>query len=104
MLTHQTEELLIQLETDIIAAQKSSEFNLVENALADEFYEIDSKGNISCKTEVMNAIQAAPLRDYSVENFKLLPASDECVIVTYVATSRRIDKGSERTNRAHRSS
>lgn len=104
MLGKETEELLIKLETDILAAQKSGDFSAISNLLADDFQEIGSSGRVYSKAEVLQAIQAGPLLDYAVESFKLLPINDGTVIVTYIATSRRISTGTERVNRAYRSS
>jgi glyoxylase I family protein len=104
MLTPEVRELLIKLETDIIIAQKNSDFSFVENLLWDEFQEIDSRGGISNKAEVTRAISKAQLYDYKVEKFAVSAVNDACAIVTYIATTKRLLDGQERISHSRRSS
>ena len=104
MISKQEEEFLVKMEQEIIAAQKRGDYSFVEKALADEFQEIDSRGSISSKEETMRAIKEAPLFDYSIENCKVFPVTEDCAIVTYIATSSRSIPGGTRVNRAQRSS
>jgi glyoxylase I family protein len=105
MLTPQDQELLIRLETDIIVAQKNGDLPFVQNLLWEDFQEIDSRGGISSKAEVLQAIRSARLYDYSLGEFAVRAVDDACAVVTYVATTRRLLlEGSERDSRARRSS
>jgi hypothetical protein len=104
MLTAEVPKLLIQLETDIIIAQKNGDFSFVENLLCDEFQEVDSRGRISNKTETIQAISKARLYDYTVEEFAVRAVNDTCAIVTYVATTKRVLNGQERISHSRRSS
>jgi glyoxylase I family protein len=104
MFTAEVEKLLIRFETDIITAQKNGDFSFVENLLWDEFQEIDSRGGISDKVQIIEAIRAARLYDHRLEDFSVNTVSDTCAIVTYIATTKRRFDGQERILRARRSS
>jgi hypothetical protein len=104
MISKELEEQLIAKERDIIAAQKRRDFSAVEAVLADGFHEIGNSGRLFSKSEIVNAMQEVQIVDYSVEQFRLLPIDDKCVILTYVATVRRIHQQQEHRNRAYRSS
>lgn len=104
MISKQEEEFLIKMEQEIIAAQKRGDYSFVEKALASDFQEIDSRGSISSKAETIQAIKEAPLFDYSVVNCEVFPVTEDCAIVTYIATSSRSISEGMRVNRAQRSS
>jgi hypothetical protein len=104
MISKTIEEQLIAKEMDIAAAQKRRDFSAVEAVLADGFHEIGSSGRLFSKSEIVEAIQEIQIIDNAFEQFKLLPIDDGCVIVTYVATVKRIHQGQEHRNRAYRSS
>lgn len=104
MLTPEVRELLIKLETDIIIAQKNSDFSFVEDLLWDEFQEIDSRGGIANKTAVIQAVNKVRLYDYTVEDFDINFVNETCAIVTYIATTKRLLNGEERVSHSRRSS
>jgi hypothetical protein len=104
MISKELEEQLIAKEMDIVAAQKRRDFSAVEAVLADGFHEIGSSGRLFSKSEVLDAIQEVQIIDYAFEQFKLLPIDKGWVIVTYLATVKRIHQGKEHWNRAYRSS
>jgi hypothetical protein len=77
---------------------------VVEALLADDFREIGSGGRIYSKAEALDAIRECQIIDYLFEDFRIFPVQPMCVIVTYIATVRRVRQGQEHSGRAYRSS
>jgi hypothetical protein len=98
MVPAQVRDLLIQLETGILAAQTRGDVDFIAGLLADEFVEIGSSGVVYSKADVLRAIAASPMAEYSLDQFNLL-AAGACVIVTYLARTRRVNNAELRQSR-----
>jgi glyoxylase I family protein len=95
---------LIQLEQELVAAQKRRDFAAVEALLADDFHEIGSSGRVFSRADTVRVISEVQIVDCTFDHFQFLPIDDKCVIVMYMATARRTHDGHEHLNRAWRSS
>jgi glyoxylase I family protein len=95
---------LIQLEQELVAAQKRRDFAAVEALLADDFHEIGSSGRVFSKADAVRVISEVQIVDCTFDHFQFLPIDDKCAIVMYMATARRTQDGREHLNRAWRSS
>ena len=101
----QLEEQLIAQESSILAAQKRGDLAAVAGALADGFHEIGKGAKFYSKVDAIEALKGATeITDYSLEQFRLLPVHDRCVIVTYISTIWRRSPDKEEATRAYRSS
>lgn len=87
------QERLIAREKDLFAAEQRRAFAVIDEALAEDFHEIASDGQLHTKAEVMPLIADVKVEDYSLRDFKVLPIGDQCAIVTYRADIKASYKG-----------
>jgi hypothetical protein len=104
MISKELEEQLITREKDIVAAQKRCDFSAVEAMLAEGFHEIGGSGKLFSRSDVLRALRDIRIIDYTLDQFRILPANPGCVIVTYMTSVKRSYMGQEYWNRAYRSS
>ena len=98
------EQKLITKERGILAAQKRRDFADVESALALGFHEISGSGELLSKRQVLDRLQFVHVLNYSLENVRVLPIDNRCVVLTYIITMKRRYKGEEYSGRSYRSS
>lgn len=87
------QERLIAKEKDLFAAEQRRAFAVIDEALAEDFHEIASDGELHTKAEVMPLIGDVKIEDYSLTDFKVLPVGEQCVILTYRAEIKATFKG-----------
>jgi hypothetical protein len=87
------QERLITREKDLFAAEQRRAFATIDEALAEDFHEIASDGELHTKAEVMPLIGDVKIEDYSLTDFKVLPIGERCAIITYRADIRATYKG-----------
>jgi glyoxylase I family protein len=98
------EEVLMEKEMGIVAAQQRGDRAAVEAVLDDHFCEIGSSGRLFSRAELLEAIGQIKIVDYSFERFQVLAIDEQHAIVTYIAKTRRRYHGEEHTVCTYRSS
>jgi glyoxylase I family protein len=104
MTSQEIEELIVEKEMGIIAAQQRGDRAAVEAVLDEHFCEIGSSGRLFSKAEILEAIAQIKIIEYSFETIRVLPIDGQHTIVTYIVKTKRRYQGQETTTRTYRSS
>jgi len=104
MISKEIEELIVQKEMGVVAAQQRGDLASVGAVLAENFHEIGSSGRFYSREEILETIGHIKILDYSFEKFQVFPIDRQHMIVTYIAQTRRRYQGQESTVRTYRSS
>lgn len=104
MINKEIEELIVQKEMGVVAAQQRGDVASLGSVLADNFHEIGSSGRFYTREEILQTIEHIKILDYSFENFQVFPLDQQHLIVTYISKTRRRYQGQESTVRSYRSS
>lgn len=87
------QERLITREKDLFAAEQRRAVAVIDEALAEDFHEIASDGELHTKAEVMPLLNDVKIEDYTLSDFKVLPIGDQCAILTYRAEIKASYRG-----------
>ena len=79
------EEKLRDLEIKVMTAAGERRADDIRDLVADDFFEIGSSGRTYTKSEVLAAIETAPLRKFTLEDFKLVASGAGWALVSYRA-------------------
>jgi hypothetical protein len=82
------EEKLRELEIRVATAAGERRAEDIRELIADDFYEIGGSGRTYTKTEVLAAIETAPLRKFTLEDFKVVAGGEGWALVSYRAGER----------------
>ena len=93
VISEATQERLIKREKDLFAAEQRRAVAVVDEALAEDFHDIASDGQLHTKAEIIPMLADVKIEDFSLSNFKVLSLSDQCAIVTYRAEIKASYKG-----------
>ncbi|HKS74309.1 MAG TPA: nuclear transport factor 2 family protein [Terriglobales bacterium] len=104
MISKEMEELIVQKEIAVVAAQQRGDRESVNSVLAENFHEIGSSGRFYSREEILETLGHVKILDYSFDRFQVLPIDGQHLIVTYIAQTRRRYQGQETTVRTYRSS
>jgi len=82
------EEKLRDLEIKVMTAAGERRADDIRDLVADDFFEIGRSGTTYTKAEVLAAIEVAPLRKFTLEDFKIVAGGQGWALVTYRAAER----------------
>src|SRR4051812_1697950 len=82
------EEKLRALEIKVMSAAGERRADDIRDLVAEEFFEIGSSGLTYTKDEVLAAIEVAPLRRFTLEDFKVVASGTGWALVSYRAGER----------------
>jgi glyoxylase I family protein len=82
------EEKLRELELKVMTAAGERRADDIRDLVADDFFEIGRSGTTYTKAEVLAAIEVAPLRKFTLEDFKIVAGGDGWALVSYRAGER----------------
>jgi hypothetical protein len=78
-------EQLRELEIEVMTAAGERRAGELHDLVADDFLEIGASGRTYSKAEVLAAIEAAPLRKFTLEEFKVVASGEGWALVSYRA-------------------
>jgi hypothetical protein len=93
VVSEQVQKRLIQREKELAAAEQRHAVAVIDEALSDDFHEISSDGRLYDKAYIMPLLPDVKIEDYSFEDFKVLPISNDSVLITYIANVKGTFKG-----------
>ena len=79
------QQLFYNLETKLLKPEIRHAPEEVARLLADNFIEIGSSGKVYTKKQIIEELAAETDLNISIEDFRILPLSDEIVLATYKA-------------------
>jgi hypothetical protein len=79
------EQQLRDLELKVVTAAGERRADDIRDLVADDFYEIGRSGTTYSKAEVLAAIEVAPLRRFTLEDFKVVASGEGWALVSYRA-------------------
>jgi len=82
------EEKLRDLEIKVMTAAGERRADDIRDLVADDFFEIGRSGTTYTKAEVLAAIEVAPLRKFTLEDFKIVASGEGWALVSYRAAER----------------
>ena len=81
-------EQLRELEIKVMTAAGQRRAADISELVADNFFEIGRGGTTYTKAEVLAAIEVAPLRKFTLEDFKVVASGKDWALVSYRAGDR----------------
>ena len=87
------EQQLRELEIKVMTAAGERRADDIRDLLAKDFFEIGGSGRTYTKSEVLAAIETAPLRKFTLEDFKVVASGAGWAMVSY-RTGERTGKTS----------
>jgi hypothetical protein len=84
-------EELRDLELKVMTAAGEGRATDIRDLIAGDFFEIGRSGTTYTKAEVLAAIEVAPLRKFTLEDFKVVSNGDGWALVSYRAVARSGD-------------
>src|SRR5947209_14189721 len=81
-------EQLRELEIKVMTAAGQRRAADISELVADNFFEIGRSGTTYTKAEVLAAIEVAPLRKFTLEDFKVVASGEDWALVSYRADER----------------
>src|ERR1051326_6634910 len=82
------EQQLRELEIKVMTAAGERRADDIRELVADDFFEIGSSGRTYTKAEVLAAIETAPFRKFTLEDFKIVASGNDWALVSYRAGER----------------
>ena len=79
------EEKLRELEVKVMTAAGERRADDIRDFVADDFLEIGGSGRTYTKSEVLAAVERAPLRRFMVADFKVVASGADWALVSYRA-------------------
>jgi hypothetical protein len=77
-----------ELEIKVMTAAGERRADDIRDLVADDFFEIGRSGTTYTKAEVLAAIEVAPLRKFTLEDFKVVASGEGWALVIYRAGER----------------
>jgi glyoxylase I family protein len=81
-------EQLRELEIKVMTAAGERRADDIREFVADDFLEIGASGRTYTKSEVLAALERAPLRRFMLADFKVVASGDGWALVSYRAGER----------------
>src|SRR5438067_1693135 len=82
------EQQLRELEIKVMTAAGERRADDIHELVADDFFEIGRSGTTYTKAEVLAAIETAPLRKFTLDDFKIVASGEGWALVSYRAGER----------------
>ena len=82
------EDQLRDLELKVMIAAGERRADDIRDLVAADFFEIGRSGTTYTKAEVLAAIEVAPLRKFTLEDFKVVASGEGWALVSYRAGER----------------
>ena len=79
------DEKLRELEIKVMTAAGERRAADIRGLIAEDFLEIGASGRTYTKSEVLAAIETAPLRKFQIEDFKIVASGNDWAMVSYRA-------------------
>jgi hypothetical protein len=88
-------QTLIAHENETWSLIKQKDLKGFASYLADDFYDIFPDGQERTKSELLEFLSGAELKDYQLSNFRVTMLNQEAAIVTYQVDARAVIQGRE---------
>jgi len=88
------EEQLRELEIRVMTAAGERRADDIRDFVAEDFLEIGASGRTYTKSEVLTALERAPLRRFMVADFKVVASGKDWAMVSYRAGERAAESSS----------
>jgi hypothetical protein len=88
-------EILIACERETWSLIQRKDLAGFASYLAEEFYDIFPDGTERTKSELLEFLCGAELKEYRLSNFRVTVLNDDAAIVTYHADARALVQGKE---------
>jgi hypothetical protein len=88
-------DTLIACENDTWRLIKQKDLNGFSSYLADDFYDIFPDGKERTKSELLEFLKGADLKDYRLSNFRVTMLNQEAAVVTYYVDAHASIQGND---------
>jgi hypothetical protein len=88
-------DILIAHEKETWALIQRKDLETFASYLAEDFYDIFPDGEERTKSELLEFLRAAELKNYALSNFRVTMLTSDAAIVTYDVDARAVVKGEE---------
>jgi hypothetical protein len=88
-------DILISHEKETWALIQRKDLEKFASYLAEDFYDIFPDGEERSKSELLEFLRDAELKDYRLSNFRVTMLTSDAAIVTYDVDARAVVKGKE---------